>query len=269
MPNLFQLTDGEVTEFKRILAQAGFDAETVRKINANQDVAAAMFATARQHHAFRLIHGRFTPLAEKLESVKNYPGVTEADIAQALEMAQDSGLLARYEAASPKNPFLDAVVTVYRGSVPETLLYARDRMKETFGEDKFYQWEDAYGKNVDGKRVRLYKDVPNHTNCVRIEIVDLAANWNPKDGFVPRDSRNSKSAAFSVIYAAAQNPEWVRQMDGVKVPYALVGGLELNVPGHETWTNLPGVWRAGDGAKFDGDWCAGRYRQDALPSLWE
>lgn len=217
-----------------------------------------------------LIHGRFTPLARKLEMVKAWPGITEEMLASALEEAKVSGRLGRYEAESPKNPLLEVVVTVYRESVPATLLYARNRMRQVFGNEKFSQWEDAYGQEVDDNRVRLLKDVPDHRDCVRIEVVDLGENLNRKDGFLPKDIRNAKSATFAPIYAAAQSSEWVRQMDGENVPYALCGGLELSVPGDGPWAILPYVNRDGSRAsRLGGYWCDYRCHDGALPSLRE
>lgn len=268
MASLFDLRVGEFDELKRILA-AILSAEDARNLIRYPAVLLVMEQAMRAHPVFYFIHGRFTPLTEVLETVnKGYPGVTEVDIAAALEEARSSGRLARYEEASPKNPLLTPVVTVYRASVPETLRYARDRMVETFG-DAFEQWEEAYGKGVDENRVRLLEGIPDHQNCVRIEVVDLGAHWNPKEGFVPKDVRSAKSATFAVIYAAAQHPEWVRQMDGETVPYALVGGLELNVPGSGPWMRLPDVWRRGGRMELSGNWVGGRYRGSALPSLRE
>lgn len=268
-PNsLARLTRGDEMQFFLQLQEAGYTPEQILKLNQHPEVLATMRATMVEHPVFRLIHGRFTPLAEVLEAVKRYPSVTEADIALALEEAQRSGRLARYEEASPKNPLLTPVVTVYRATVPETLCYARDRMAEAFG-DTFAQWEEAYGSGVDENRVRLLEGAPDHRNCIRIEVVDLGAHWDPKNGFIPKDVRSIKSATFTVIYAAAQNPEWVRQMNGRDVPYALSGGLELNVPGYDLWARLPDVWHRGGEAGLDGRWIGYQEHEYALPCLWE
>lgn len=268
MARLATLPKGEWDQFDRVLSGTDLSAEEVRKLLRHPDVLADMLAAMRRHPVFRLIHERFTPLAEVLEAVKRYPGVTEADVEKALAEATESGRLARYEEESPKNPLLVTVVTVYRASVPETLCYARDRMADAFG-DTFTQWEEAYVEGVDENRVRLLEGAPDHRNCVRIEVVDLGAHWDLKNGFIPKNVRSPKSATFAVIYAAAQNPEWVRQMNGRDVPYALSGGLELNVPGRGLWASLPYVWRSGDEAGLDGHWLGRRYRGYALPCLWE
>jgi len=70
-----------------------------------------------------------------------------------------------------------------------------DRYRDAFA-DKYDEWKDAYGKgDVDDNRVRLLQGVPEHRNCIRIEVVDLGAHFNPKDGFIPQDVRGAQSAA--------------------------------------------------------------------------
>jgi hypothetical protein len=147
-------------------------------------------------------------------------------------------------------------------------------MKETFG-DRFWQWDAAYASGIDANRVRYLQDaggntvVPVYRNCVRIEVVDLFSNWNRKTGMVPRDTRGASAAHFAPVFAAAQDPGWVWAMDGEKVPYALAGGLELNVPGYDSWANLPLVDRVGREAFLSGYWYDCRYLSAALPSLRE
>jgi len=175
----------------------------------------------------------------------------------------------RYEAALADHKLLQLVVVPYLDTAAVTLLYARDRYRDASG--KFGQWEEAYAQGVDENRVRLLNGVPDRRNCLRIEVVDLGAHWNPKDGFIPSEIRGPNSATFAVIYAAAQNPAWVRQMDGANVPFALAGGLELNVPGYDGWAFLPSVWFDRDygAAGLNGGLCDYRYHEHALPILWE
>lgn len=249
-------------------------ADDGRKLLRHPKILDAMLATMRQHEDFRLIHGRFHPLEDKLEMVRGWPGVTGAMIDAAIDEAW--GRIKRFREESPKHPFLNIVVSRYLGSAHETLVYARDRMRETFG-NAFWQW-DAYANGVDENRVRYLQAtagqpiVPIYPNCVRVEVVDLAANWDRKNAMPPRDVRGAKSAHAAVFFAAAEDPEWVRQMDGEKVPYALAGGFELNDPAgsnDDLWVSVPSVCSEGDGACLYAYWYAGSYHQVALPSLWE
>lgn len=218
-----------------------------------------------------LIHGMYHSLSDKLETVRSWPGVTGAMLDAALKEATDSGRIARFDAESPDDKGLNIVVSVYQDNAPDTLVYARARMKDTFGE-RFSQWDEAY---LTHGRVRYLRDdqghiiVPVYRNCVRIEVVDLFASWNRKRGMVPCDIRNTNSAHFAVLFVAAQDPDWVWAMDGEKVPYVVAGGLELNVPGYDQWASVPGVGRDGREADLYGYWHGFRYSDTSLPSLRE
>ena len=244
MASLHQITRGEDTEFFRMLARAGLTAEDVRKIIRNPEAVDFMLRGMRDHTAFRLIHGRFHALAQKLEMVRQWPGVTSQQVDAALKEAQ--GRITLFEQASPSEPLLNIVVSVYKEDAPSTLKYARDRMRDTFG-DTFSQWDDAYGKEIDENRVRYLQGedgqpiVPVYRNCVRIEVVDLGAHFNKKDGLIMQDVRGKDSAHVAVIYAAAQDPAWVLQIDGNNVPWCIAAGLELCVSGYAAWVSSPSV----------------------------
>ena len=159
----------------------------MRKVNRTPSVLEAMVATMRQHPAFRLIHGRFTPLADKLQVVKTWPDINPADVDTAFALATENGTIAGYNAEVGKNVHLDAVVTCYRESLPATLLYGRDRMKDTWG-DKYSEWTEAYAQGVDEKRVQAIPGAkPFVPNRVVIEVVDFGANWNKRDGTKLKD----------------------------------------------------------------------------------
>lgn len=275
MSSLYRLDRGEDNDFFRLLAEH-FSYEEAKKLMKHPSVMAAMAKTMREQPVFRLIHGRFHPLDEKIEMVKAWPGISdrfsEADFARAVEEARDSGLLGRFEAASPKNQFLNVVVSVYLGSVVETFLYGRGRVRDAFG-DKFVQWKEAYETPDLDRRLVLLDGIKPVTNCLKVEVVDLGANWNRKDGFIPKDIRNAKSAHAQVLYAGAQDPDWVRQMNPDQgVPFALMGGYVLTVPGYDDGPHLPDLWfdRGGGEARLDGGWCGSRYCfRYSLPAVWE
>lgn len=183
----------------------------------------------------------FTPLREKLQLVRSYPGITDVVIDKALHEAQASGLLARYEAERRRNATLDAVVSVYLDTVPATFLYARD-IADRNGCGYHHWYED-----IDHTRIRLMKGVPDHRNCVKIEVLDLAANWHRgADALVPKRIRDRNSAHAAVIYAAAQNPELMEQMDGECLPRNIIlGGYEFNMaryhPDEPPWSATPTI----------------------------
>ncbi|MFC1638912.1 hypothetical protein ACFL26_01420 [Patescibacteria group bacterium] len=212
-----------------------------------------------------LVHGRFTPLDRKLELVRSWPGVTGDDIDRALRAGRAAIDLFNRESAG--NQLLDLVVCRYLPTAWETLSYARDRMREAHG-DRFWQWGDAYGSSLEN-RVRYLKGITAPTSGLRVEVVDLGANFDPANGTVPTDVRGPASAHAAVVYAAAQDPEWVRQADGRNVPYALAAGFELDVPGFDRWSDSPYVCRLGVEARLSAHHLGDRYHSAALPSLRE
>jgi len=212
-----------------------------------------------------LIHGRFTPLDRKLELVRSWPGVTGADLDRALREGKRRIVL--FDRESPNSPLLDIVVSVYRPTAWETLSYARDRMSEAHGDD-FRQWPDAYASFLEG-RVRYLEGAGAPAGGVRIEVVDLGANHAPAGGMVPRDARGPDSAHAAVVCAAAQDPEWVRQMGGGSVPYAIAAGFELDVPGYDRWSHSPYVCRVGGEVHLNAGRVGDRYYSTALPLLRE
>lgn len=273
MARLNTLSDGDMTEFKRKLGDY-ITAEDARKLMKQSSVMEAMEKTMREHPVFLLVHGRFHSLAEKIKMVKAWPGIsdrfTEADFVRAVQEAQDSGLLGRFVAASSKNPFLNVVVSVYLGSVVETFLYGRDRLRDAFGE-KFVQWNDAYETPDLDKKLVLLDGIKPMTNCLKVEVVDLEANFNCKDGFIPKDIRCAQSAHAQALYAGVQDTDWVRQMNPDQgVPYALMGGYVLTVPGDGDGTRLPALWFYPENgtAKLAGRWYDDRCYSHSLPLVW-
>jgi len=261
-------------EFVDRFGRAGMTPDDLEKIisKGNEDVFADMLKAMREHDIFRLIHGRFKPLDDKIEMVRQWPGVTEKQIEVALDEAKDR--IARFEKESPENPLLNIVVSVYQDDAPSTLIYARDRMCETFG-DEFWQWDPAYAEGIDENRVRYLQDedgntiVPVYRNCVRIEVVDLGAHFNRKDGTIAKDVRGKDSAHFAVIFTAAQDPTWIRQIDDEQIPWVLACGLELSVPRCDVWMNSPSVGRRGDEARLSADHVGSRFRYTSIAVLWE
>lgn len=209
----------------------------------------------RNPSACRLVHSRFTPLADKLAMVKTWPGINPDAVDGAFATAQENGTIAGYNVEVDKNPLLDNVIVVYRESLPATLIYACERMKEAWG-DEYCEWAEAYAQNVDENRVQAIPNAkPFIPNQIVIEVVDFGANWDRKSGTVVETVQKAQAgqlADFAVIYNAIQSPKWVEQMDGVNVPYAFVAALLLSVPAYDSWRYSPHVWRGGGKALLHG-----------------
>ncbi len=293
---LADLPYGVVDQLHRQLA-SNLTAEEGRKLHDRPELWKVMVEALRRQIGPKLVHGRFTPLADKIAMVKTWPGINPADVDAAFATAMENGTIAGYEAEVGKNPFLDIVVTVYRESIPATVVYARERMREVWG-DKYSEWEAAYAQDVDDDRVKAIPGAKQFTpNRIVIEVVDFGANWNLKDGVVLEEVQKSQAAqlaSFAVIYNAVQSPKWLWQMDGKKVPYALVAALLLNVPNHrrdreteemerammyaliidrplpyEAWRYSPSVLRDGGEARLSGDYVGCRFHNCAVPVLRE
>lgn len=218
-----------------------------------------------------LCHGRFHSLKDKLEIVRAWPdvlqivgGATAFDLA--LKEAQDR--VARFQAESPRNPFLTIVVSPYGPTACETFLYGRAQIMAAFA-GCYEEWKDAYAKGVDANRIRYLEGTPRFANCLRIEVMDCAAHFDPREGFIPRSVSGPKSAHMAVIFGVAEDPDWMMQADGITVPHIFVDGLELNIPGFDAWAYRPHLRGYGTCVELSGDHNEGVYFTSALPSLWK
>ncbi|MFH1253601.1 MAG: hypothetical protein V1664_04720 [Candidatus Uhrbacteria bacterium] len=267
MSHFSNLRDGELTELKRIMGEF-FTAEQGRKINQNPGIMKAMFDTAMLDPVFRLIHGIWSPLDDVVAMAREYEGVTGDMIDIMLAKARDRGLFELFEAELPKSRLLAPVIVSNRESVPATLLFGRALMRTAHSE-KYSEWDAAYANGVDDKRIKLIEGartfVPNE---LALHIVDFGANWNRRDGTVLAEVQQKQIghlADFEPLFAASQHPEWVRQMDGEKIPYAIMAALLLSVPDYDEWSLSPGVWRGGGRAELSGDYVDCRFYERAMP----
>ncbi len=219
---------------------------------------------------FRLIHGKYNTLADKIAIAKSYPGVNPEEVDVAVALAHKSGLIAGYEKESPKNEGLEIVISVFKEDVPATLKFVRERIKDTFV-GTYQEWAAAYANGVDENRVKMLEEESFVPNSIKVEVLDLHANFNPKGVILGevQKTQAGKLAGFAVLYAACQSPEWVKQMDGVKTPYAIAAAILLNVSGYGLWAYSPLVSRDGQGAVLFGDHVAYSYDDASFPVLRE
>ena len=87
------------------------------------------------------------------------------------------------------------------------------------------------------KPVRLL-DGTEHRPGVRRVTLDLAAGWDQRVGVRPMDVRGPRSASAEILAAAAHFPDWVRAMDGTRVPFVCLAGYEVTVPVYEAWRHI-------------------------------
>jgi len=95
-------------------------------------------------------------------------------------------------------------------------------------------WDE---RKTGPKPVRLLAGVEHRPGLRRV-TVDLAAHWNRRRGARALDVRSRASAAAEILAVAAHFPEWVRSMDGERVPFVCLAGYEVTVPDYEAWRHV-------------------------------
>ncbi|NQV12312.1 hypothetical protein HQ524_03030 [Candidatus Uhrbacteria bacterium] len=272
MASLYRIDKGTELELFRVLNGAGLTAEEAKKLSQHPKTVDDMLETMRRHEAFRLVHGRFTPFADKIAMVKAWNGVDPKDVTAAVELADRNGTIAGFKAESPDNPLLDLVIVPCRENVPTTLLYGRKHMKEAF-DGRFDEWEVAYAQGVDENRVKLIPGAREfRPNTIVVQAVDFGANWDLENGNVLHDVQEAqagKLADFAGLFNASQSPKWVEQMDGTNVPYAILAALLLSVPDYDSWAYSPDVWHDAGGAKLHGDHVGSRFHGHSMAVVRE
>ena len=272
---------GEWDQFERMLFGTNVSAEEIETMTKYPYIFEDMLARARAR-TLRLRHGRFHTLEEKLDQVRAWPGISdrfsETDFKVAVEEAHDSGRLHRFVNECPKNPLLNVAVSVHLGSDIETFLYGRDRLQDTFGEKGFSYDEPFEGEDL-AERLLLLEGIKPPRNRIVVDILDFGENFNRRDGFIPKDIRSTKCAYAQVLFAAAQDPDWVRQMDYDRgVPYPLMGGYVLTLKENRPWvdnrnpsTYLPRLWfnNGGRAARLSVELRRDRCKLHSLPTLWD
>lgn len=101
-----------------------------------------------------------------------------------------------------------------------------------------WRWPEV---KSDPKLLRLLSGI-QHQHGLRWRVVDLAANWDKRDGIRPRDVRNPQTSPHcAILWGASYFPKWVRAMDGMNVPYVWIPGYELCVSGDPEWSGVPSL----------------------------
>lgn len=121
------------------------------------------------------------------------------------------------------------------------------------------------------ERLRLLEGI-EHAVGLRWEVIDLGCQRRD----IPMNVRSARlSPHAGILAAAALHPQWIRAMDGGRVPRVWIPGYEVNESSAGQWTyaprirsDLPGYgeihlsahW-AGSNACLGGDWAVPRFFQ--------
>ncbi len=175
--------------------------------------------------------GWFTPAAEQLELVKKRNAEREWGFTDAYFAALGD------PPAWPDGELCAVVLDVSLETVQKTFeegwLWAGEVQPDR------WRWEKLLS---DEKSLRLLAGI-QYQRGLRWRVMDLAANWDKKDGIRPMDVRSpEKSPHSAILWAAALFPAWVQAMDGVNVPYVWIPGYEASVSGYRPWAFVPGLY---------------------------
>ncbi len=184
-----------------------------------------------------LVHGLFVPSDVQIKNVKCWNqrsgwGFSEEDFAKLPPPP-----------AWPDSPLVAVVLTPYLPDTPEV-----KGVQRTFDEHwaiaaarqrNSWRWDELLS---DPEHLQLFPGI-THEPGLRWEVVDLGANWDPKNDIAPLAVRSpERSPHAAILAAAAHHPVWVRQMDGVTIPYVWLSGYQVTVPGRSAWQHVPWLY---------------------------
>lgn len=244
MANLLKLGFDKISDLVDKLAQAGFTVKMADEVRKNPKLAEAIVNALKAHSAFTLVHGLFVKPESQITRVRAWNHEFGWDIPdEAFATAEKS------VPAWPEQQLVAVVLVPYLGDKSNYLGDKSNKngtvtcgIERTFHElwacakseqDANWRW-DGYDKaGSDG--LRLLKGL-EHKIGLRWEVIDLGCQRNTK----PCDVRSSKpSPNAGILAAAALHPQWVKRMDGDKVPYVWLPGYKVRIPGEEPWADVP------------------------------
>lgn len=171
----------------------------------------------------------FTPFEEKLEQVRRYPQLSDAAIDDAVFEAQTNGLLNQYERERFANDWIDVVISIYRGTIWDTMLYATERIRDVH-EERFSKLTSLVLGQYESDRLELACEADHPTDVVKIELIDFGAYWGQGSVGVVPQHLHARFAHAGALYGVAQNPRWALEMGSGEVPNMLIGGYKITTP---------------------------------------
>ncbi len=251
MTRLFDTSLGQVEQFHRTLAEAGFTAEKVAEINRNPELARQWVASLDKSYQTSPIHPTdwyTTPtnqVAKMFSLIHSHPGwgFTTADI----PVVPDD-----FVPATPTEVLLLVAELPKKGrlgSIQHTFDEAWSLIQVPANHQPNWRWPDL---ESDAKHLRLVSGRQSKPGLHWIGF-DPFANWEPQDGRRVKDLWQHEDiaatlAASEALWAAVMFPDLVTGMDGKKIPFWDLGGYQFNWDGaDEPWAHCPSLARwAGD-----------------------
>jgi len=261
-----EVSVSQCAEFFSRFGRFGGDKEKLQKLLGNDELMQWWLEKLAEYPGPQLIHSLFTPIEAQLTRVRELNsergwGFTDEDFAAAEASVPNwpSGKLVAVTLV-PYLPDGDDIGGVERTfqelwQVSASLQHAN------------WRW-DGYDK-AGPDTLRLLKGIKHPAKdkpVLRWEVIDLGCNRNRQ----PVDIRNPETSPHAGILASAMlHPEWIKAMDGDKVPYVWAPGYEVNVSGENPWQLLPILYfaRSARKIKLGCDWHDGCNSDWSVASL--
>lgn len=224
MASLSQITDGHMTELKRILSGAGFGAEVAEEVLKHPEMALKMVNAILDpfQKALGLINGLFVHADQQMSNVISWSstngwGFAPRDIPSKMP-------------AWPKQPLAALVLVPYWDDPVETaknlwFAAASQQHRSYPRPGTELDWDVAFRDIVETAPRQVQK------KCLRWEVIDFGASQGK--GLYDRYPFSKPMPSAGVLAAAAHFPMWVRRMDGDRIPFVWVPGY-----GHLNTTSL-------------------------------
>lgn len=197
-----------------------------------------------------LVHGLFLSPEAQIEQWRKWNSEFKLGISDG-EFQQ----LATSVPAWPEDRLVAVVLTYHFGTPQQEFEFYWPLIARA--QERNWKWDQLLFDQDHLRWLSGYENVPG----LKWEVIDLGADRNRK----PCDVRHpKKSPGASGLAAAALFPDWVRAMDGNKVPYIWLPGCEVSIPGYEAWQGVPCMYfdrdrrevglHAGWCGRADGGW---------------
>ncbi len=190
-----------------------------------------------------LVHGLFTPAAEQIARVREWNkefvwGFSDEAFAEAEKSIP----------AWPENKLVAVVLVPYLSDIHRT----------------FHElWMRAAAEQDSSVRLKVYDSLESIGLCLlpgiehpstsservalRWEVIDFGSGHGHQP--TEKDRRNAMiSPHAGILAAAALHPNWVKRMNGHRVPYVFLPGYEMQIPAEHLW---PWPWTAMPKLSFD------------------
>lgn len=238
MARLNTLSDGDTTEFKRLLG-ANISAEDARKLMKHPEVIAAMAKTMSAHPAFHLIHGNFNKQDDVLAVFKARHEAKGIDLGKFSWVGSEQA-----PEFDPNDPETAVVLDATHDTLQNTFEFAWAWTVD--GQDDKYRWE---GMVSDSKKLRLLSDDRKaDAEGDSPEFKPWTLAWrriklNVNVGKSPIDIRNPKSSpGCALLFMSAEHPARIKAID-YKTRFGFwLPGLKCATPDEETLCDVPCVF---------------------------